>query len=227
MTIDILIDKKDSFELIRDNIAEILAEETISQQALAIAAGKNPELWKFKVFVERRDAWEMFYNNEIECPIVVIFFEKCKFSGKASASALYMSAVGQFPIYVISAATGEKTSEGQKKADKSAIFNTQRIVRLVRNILYAQPAVNNDPEADYQYLNLRGKVGSRRLSEVEMIDIDQKKQAIQISMAKMTLEVGYVESAIEKSSEIIEMIELETKINDENEMIFQFELEEN
>ena len=46
MTIQALIDKQDSFEIVRDKIGLILASESASQQALATAAAKDPDLWR-------------------------------------------------------------------------------------------------------------------------------------------------------------------------------------
>ena len=42
-----LIDKQDSFEIVRDKIALILANEIASQQVLAKADSRNPDDWKF------------------------------------------------------------------------------------------------------------------------------------------------------------------------------------
>lgn len=45
MTLQALIDKQDSVEIIRDQIAAILVQEIANQQALAIADSKDPALW--------------------------------------------------------------------------------------------------------------------------------------------------------------------------------------
>jgi len=54
-----LVENLDNSELICDQIAAILATESAAQQALATLAGKNPKLWKLRVFAERTNAWEM------------------------------------------------------------------------------------------------------------------------------------------------------------------------
>ena len=46
-----LIDKLDTFEIVRDEIAAILATEIASQEALA-AGEPDPTLWRLRVFLE-------------------------------------------------------------------------------------------------------------------------------------------------------------------------------
>ena len=59
-----LIDKQDSFEIVRDQIAAILKTEITSQIALATTAGKpNPDDWKLRIFSERANPWEQFLNG--------------------------------------------------------------------------------------------------------------------------------------------------------------------
>src|SRR5688500_17558093 len=55
-----LIEKTDSFETLRDEIAAILAVESAQQQALALAAGENPLLWTLRVYTERSAPWAAF-----------------------------------------------------------------------------------------------------------------------------------------------------------------------
>ena len=51
--IQTLINKTDSFELVRDKIAMILADEFASQQALAQAEAIDPAPWDISVYTER------------------------------------------------------------------------------------------------------------------------------------------------------------------------------
>ena len=56
-TLPSLIDKQDSFEIVRDQIAGILYENQLAQQALAVTAGKDPALWELRVFTEATNPW--------------------------------------------------------------------------------------------------------------------------------------------------------------------------
>jgi len=71
-----LIDKQDSFEIIRDQIAAILSTEVASQMALAIAEAKEPNDWKMRIFIERSNPWEQWLNNPTEdkSPIVNVWY---------------------------------------------------------------------------------------------------------------------------------------------------------
>ncbi|MBE9491119.1 MAG: hypothetical protein IMY67_12545, partial [Bacteroidetes bacterium] len=71
-----LIDKTDNFEIVRDKIAQILADEVASQQALAVTAGKDPLLWDLNIYTERNNPWEKWLNqNDDVTPIVNVWFE--------------------------------------------------------------------------------------------------------------------------------------------------------
>ena len=70
-----LIDRQDTFEIIRDQIAALLATEISNQQALASAAGKDPDLWKLRIYLERMNAWEAWLNDQSDLsPLVNIWF---------------------------------------------------------------------------------------------------------------------------------------------------------
>ena len=61
--IQTLITKSDNFELIRDEIAAILAVEIANQKALATIAEADTTLYDFDLFTERSDPWNLFFND--------------------------------------------------------------------------------------------------------------------------------------------------------------------
>ena len=82
MSINVLLEEKASFEVVRDQIATLLDTEQANQQALAIAKGKDPSFYGLKVFVERvapTDAAQIWQLGE-ECstdynmPLVIVRF---------------------------------------------------------------------------------------------------------------------------------------------------------
>ena len=78
--IDVLIDKLDNFEVVRDQIATILATEFASQQSLARAASKNPADWKVRVFTERSNPWEEWLNSVADpSPLVSVWYDRSQF----------------------------------------------------------------------------------------------------------------------------------------------------
>ena len=65
-----LIDKLDNFEIVGTQIAAILTAETMAQQVLAIDAGKDPDLWKFDVYLEKMNPFEVFQEDKEPVPVV-------------------------------------------------------------------------------------------------------------------------------------------------------------
>lgn len=146
--IDTLIDKQDTFEIIRDRIAQILADETASQQALASAAGKEPNLWKFRVFLERANPFEVFLVDTGDgfdrSPIVNVWYETSSYNESASNVVERQQSETIYNIDCYGYGVTEMTEEGHSPGDENAALNMQRAIRLVRNILMA---------ATYTYLD--------------------------------------------------------------------------
>lgn len=182
-----LIDKQDGSEIIRDQIAAILALETLNQQALAAAASKDPALWALKVYTERSNPWEAWLNQSADLtPIVNVWFENAGFDGAASNQVERQKASGTFNIdcYAVGVASPNGTG-GHTPGDKAAALNVQRAVRLVRNILMA---------AENTYLQLRGQVWRRVPQSITIFQPQQDSQAVQeIVGARLALRVDYNE----------------------------------
>ena len=134
-----LIDKQDSFEVIRDQIAAILATETASQMALATAATKDPQDWKMRIFTERSNPWEQWLNEQTDkSPIVNVWYDNSNFDPSASNIVERQGTDAIFNIdcygYGVSSDDG---ATGHNPGDKEAALAVQKALRLVRNILMA------------------------------------------------------------------------------------------
>ena len=80
-----LIDKDDNFEVVRDKIAQILADEIANQMVLAVDGGKDPDLWKLRIFAERSAPWAQWLDDQTdESPIVNVWFDNHSVDLKAS-----------------------------------------------------------------------------------------------------------------------------------------------
>lgn len=227
MTLPQLIDKRDNFEIIRDEIAAILALETASQQALAIAAGKNPTLWAFDVFVERARPWESLTAlEEPIVPIVNIWFDSEDFARNQSFNSLQHTAdPGIFNIDVLTSALSVKNvGDGYDPADRQATLDCQRIMRLIRNILFSVPPDHTQPGQDYQFLNMRGIVGYRRIQSLTSFQPDYKKQAIAIGAGRISLAVKYVETASEGPYQNFELLQVQATTTTNGQVIIDFDL---
>ena len=69
--IDTLIDKQDTFEIVRDQIAAILATEVASQMSKAVEAEKDPALWKLRIFAERFNPFEEWLSPTQDGTVVI------------------------------------------------------------------------------------------------------------------------------------------------------------
>jgi hypothetical protein len=212
--IDSLIDKTDSFEQVRDQIAAILAYETVSQQALAVTAGKDPKLWKLRVFLERSNAFEQFLNSPIAdvSPIVNVWFDNSTYDMKSSN---YLERQTSETIYNIDCyGYGEAKDDGSTghiPGDLTAALELQRAIRLVRNILMA---------ANYAYLALDGLVGSRWINSIiafqpDIAAVSERK----VHAARIAFKVGFNEFSPQITPETLEYISADVKRTADGEIV--------
>ncbi len=194
-TIDSLIDKFDNFEIIRDQIAAILAVETANQQQLATDADKDPALWKLDVKLEASDPLEKWlniggdndYSSVDKSPIVNVWYQSTDFQQSASNTVDRQKGNGVFNVDVYGLAVSTATEDGHDPSDKAAALEVQRATRLVRNILMA--GVNT-------YLQLRGTVWRRWIQNIETFQPQIGSQnAQQIIGARITFGVEFSEFA--------------------------------
>ena len=204
MTLE-LIDKQDSFEIVRDQIAAILLTEITSQIALATTAGKpNPDDWKLRIFTERANPWEQFLPDPVAdtSPLVNVWYDNSSFDPKGSNTFERQKADGVFNIdcygYGISADDG---GSGHIPGDRAAALEVQKALRLVRNILMA---------AEYTYLGLHGLVWRRWPQSATVFQPQLDGQAVQnIVGARLALRVGFNEFSPQVTSENLEFVAIE------------------
>lgn len=197
--ISTLIDKLDSFEIIRDEIAAILAAETASQQALAVTASKDPEPWKFQVYAERGNPWEKWTNDLADrSPIVNVWFDSSTYDGKASNVVERQKAEGVFNVDCYALGVAHEDGAGHAPGDEAAARNVQATARLVRNILMS---------SEYIYLNLRGVVWKRFPQSLTVFQPQGTERAsIQVLGARFALSVHFNETSPQYVGENLELI---------------------
>jgi hypothetical protein len=137
-----LIDKQDTFEIVRDQIAGLLTAETLNQQALATAGGEDPLLWAFDVFLERDWPIERWLNASpnlslTTAPVVSVWFESSSVDPSTSTLHEYKFE-GTYVLDIMArGVTSDDPGGGHIPADQNARLNCHAAVRLVRNILSA------------------------------------------------------------------------------------------
>lgn len=189
-----LIDKQDTFEIIRDKIAAILLTESAAQVALATAAGKpNPNDWAIRVFTERSFPWDDYTGGEV---IANVWFQTANVDPKASNTVQEQTMLGTFNIDVIGFANSKANGAGHISGDEAAARVAARGVRLVRNIIMAGP---------YTYLGLRGIVGQRMPQQVEAFQPQFNSNAFEQAVGfRLALEVRYSEFSPQYEPAILE-----------------------
>lgn len=211
-----LIDKQDSFEIIRSQIAAILATETANQQALATAASKDPELWRFRVYEERAAAWEQFLNLPNDggdsAPIAAVWFDTSTFEEGASNIMERQACTGTFNVDVYGHGQSRAVGGGHDPGDYVASTNAQRTVRLVRNILMA---------AENTYLQLRGLVWQRWVQSITSFQpaIDNKP-IFGLWAVRLAFRVKFNEFAPQVEGEPLELVSVQVCRAEDGEIYF-------
>jgi hypothetical protein len=179
-----LIDKQDSCEKVRDQIAAILAVEVAKQRALATTAGKDPNLYSFSVYIERSKPWVSG-----EMPLVNILFDSDRFDNKGATLIDKQPVVGTFYIDCYAKKDTSSSTSGDELASKEA----DRIARLARNIIMA---------GEYGYLAMGARelgvgkniVSKRVILTREKFQPDIRNEAYEnIVACRLKLEVTYEE----------------------------------
>lgn len=194
-----LIDKQDSFEIIRDKIASILVTEVSNQVALAIAAAKDETLWKLHVYLERSNPWEQFLNSQADqSPLVNIWYEGSEYDESSSNTIKTQNARSTYKIDCFAVGVSEDDGNGGfVPGDRQAAYNAHRALRLVRNILMA---------GEHTYLDLRGTVYRRWPVSMRSFQPDVNTTTVDIVGAQLTMAVDHGEVSPQVAGEIIEVI---------------------
>jgi len=214
-----LIDKLDNFEIIRDKIALILANEIANQKVIATTEGKiNPDEWNFRTYTERSNPWEDFLNiNESatlsdNLPIVNIWFDNYGIEDRSSNTVERQTIGGTFNIDIYALGISKnKVSGGHIAGDELANREVQRVFRLVRNILMS---------SHYTYLDLRGVVSKRWIQSVTAFQPDSSGRDMQqVQAIRVSFNVQFNEFSPQYQGEILELISNEIKRNEDGSVI--------
>ena len=201
-----LLDKIDNFEVVRDKIAQILADESARQVILAVPP-HDPEDYRLNVYVERACPWETWLSPERvgidTAPIINVFYESCTFDASASSTFTSQTAQGVFNIDCYGLGLSYETSAGHMPGDEAAARESHRAVRLVRNILMA---------AENNYLGLRGIVGRRwPLSHTSFLPQKDVSPMQRVVVTRFVLGVNFLETAPQYEGVDAELLHIDLK----------------
>ena len=221
-----LIDKQDNFEIVDLQIAAILAQAVIDQQALAVIAGEDPDLWKFDVFSEKMNPFEVFQDNQEADPIVNIWYDNSNFNPKDGDPVTRQTDSATYNIDVYAAApASDNVAGGYHPVDQTSILDLHRIVRLVRNIIM---------HPDNTYLQLTQVVGSktgnligrRWITSKEIFQPQIGDRPVQgVIACRIPLSVSFPEIPVNASFDTIELISVVAKRAVDGKVILEADFE--
>lgn len=201
MTIDALIDKQDTFEIVRDQIAAILLLEVESQMTFATAAAEDPKLWDLAIYSERSTPWELFRDDDGTGPPVVnvqAFQEVPKTGQGQNIDEQTVTGTFNIDVYAIGVDTKRPAASGVDQSDEMAMLSAQRGVRLVRNILMSSV---------YAYLGLRGTVGRKLAPSLEFgRPVAKTEGTPRVAVGRLSFDVEFLEFAPQNQTAILSQI---------------------
>lgn len=210
-----LIDKKDNFELVRDQIAGILKLESDAQVALAdMIAGKNPDDWKLRIFTERSNPWEKFLAEDItdKSPIVNVWYDNSTFDESGSNIVERQKTTGIFNIDCYGYGVSQDYGAGHNPGDQEAAFEAQKAARLVRNILMS---------AENTYLQMRGLVWQRWPQAINIFQPQQNDRPVEnIVAGRVTFRVLFNEFSPQVVGDILDYLAVSVKRAEDGSIYF-------
>lgn len=219
-----LIDKQDSFEIVRDQIAAILKTNITNQMALATAAGKDPELWNLRIFSERTNPWEEFqYAEGAKTPIVNVWYDSSDFDDAGSSSVNDQKTNGIFNVDIYTCGISTETAEGHTSGDEVSAVTSHRAIMLCRNILMS---------AAYTYLGLPRKekqfVWSRKVTSINTFQPSADDATVQnIIGARIAFRVTFTEQSPQVEYQELEEIGVQVIRAENGEILLQMEYQYN
>jgi hypothetical protein len=188
-----LIADPDNVEKILDHIGGFIKGEALNQYELAQEAERADAVdFDFRVFIENARPYET-EEGICEKPIINIMLSKAvPMEGNARVGNQKEKATFIIDCIAFGNDGGDTWDE------KAAARRAWKAARIIRRILTSE---------QYAYLGLRGVVGSRVVSSIETGTPDMESAALAVVAARITLEVQFVELAINTSGPIIEGID--------------------
>lgn len=194
---DTLQNSADNIEVIRGQIAALLALDLENQYRLAVEAeDPNKKDYDVKVYTEKDNPIQFVKQSANPFPLVNVSLDSTRQSNSTSTvNKQSMKATFYVDVY----ATGNTDSDGDK--GMKASLKAWKTARLVRRILRAETNT---------YLRLRGVVGGVSLS-FQSGEPAGIQSAIRVKMVRITAEVDYTENVEITSGPGVEVISMTVK----------------
>ncbi len=222
-----LIDQQDNLELVRDQVGAILAVESANQQRLAQLAGKDPNKWALRVFIERSNAWSEFLNRpdpstptlvDNTAPIVNVWFDRSQVDPKKSnvVSKQQYDATLNIDCYGYGISTGTHEG-GHDPGDQRSALEAMHAAALVRGILMA---------GHYVTLAMTGIVAQRMVGGIQSFQPQlEDRPAVHVVGCRVVLGVDFVERSKQVIGQAIEIISVEVTRRDNGQLLAETQFE--
>ena len=209
MSLAALIEKQDTFTLVRDRIAEILKLESINQMNLAREANLDPTDWDLRVYTEQSNPFEDWMNIDPNVtqpdlrPRVNVWFDNDNILQNASDVVEQQQYEAYFNIdcYGAAVSADDHFGGGHIAGDRAAALASQRAMMLCRNIIMAAENIR---------LGMTGLVGSRLPHQRETFQLQfDGEMAIKVAGSRIQLIVRLVEFAPQVAYDTLDFISVD------------------
>lgn len=189
MEVKELLSTPDKVEIVRDQLAGILALELANQYELAQAAeDASKEDYNVHVYIENDEPWAV-QDEENPFPAINVSFDRYAVTTDDGANNRIVTASYLVDCY----AAGNYDGDGG--AGRVAKVKSMKVARLARNIIQA---------ANYYYLGLRGTVHTRRIKSCVSGAIKDANGAVKVGVQRITVEVEFRETSPQVTGDVLE-----------------------
>jgi hypothetical protein len=181
MEVNELLVDPDGVEVVRDQVAGILALELENQYAIArkMPDLQSPEDYNVRVYIENDEPWAV-QDERNPFPAINVSFDRYMIDTDDGTNGRIITASYDIDCY----AAGNYT--GQGFAGRRAKLKSLKTARFARNILQA---------GNYRYLGLRGTVNFQHIKSCTSGIVKDDKGAVKIGVQRIVLEVEFHETS--------------------------------
>lgn len=218
---DGLLNKRDGWEIVRDQIGAILFANA-AQQVIDAAGEPDPQIYALDVFLERYNPWEQNLNVDIEeapgttrVPVVNVWFTSGDFDRSAGGSSgKSVRHTANFYIDCVGFGIARDDPAGHVPGDLDAVLSANRAVRQCRNYLMmgqnhqlqlgAAEQKLDPPPPDFGV-----SVWDRWVTSISAFQPEQGENSeTQVAGMRLVLQVGLSETSPELTGAPLELVSL-------------------
>lgn len=179
-----LITAVEGFESVRNAVANILAAQSVLQQALATSAEEDPNLWKLNVYTELSNPINIFADEDnIDKMLVNVWYDSSATMNNQSSNVMQVT-TSIINVDCIAAAITQETATGQTAGDREASERAQYVAKLCRRILM---------HPDFYNLGLSSIVRTRTMTNRTTMRIDENT-SFHIGAVRLQFDVTHNET---------------------------------